>query len=344
MPVLHNNTRTSMIFVVGSSRSGTTLLGRILGNHPDVFTFHELHFFEQLWSTHDQGRLISSQNALDLAARLLCIQRHGYLTQHSSHVFIKEAENIIQSLQEKEMTSLNIFAAFLHYETSKNGKIIPCDQTPRNVFYLTEILSSFPEARIVIMIRDPRDVLLSQKRRWKRRFLGAKNFPLTATLRSWVNYHPFIISKIWNSSMKAADRFVNDPRVFCLHFERLLAHPEESVRNLCTFIGLTFTYDMLDVPHIGSSSDEDHPERRGIKKQRIGSWKNGGLNSTEIYFCQKINNGFMKRFDYNMVNINPSLYTIFYYILIFPIRLFASFLLNIHRMKSIRETIIKRLG
>lgn len=36
------------IFIVGNSRSGTTMMGRILGNHTDVFTFHELHFFEQL--------------------------------------------------------------------------------------------------------------------------------------------------------------------------------------------------------------------------------------------------------------------------------------------------------
>ena len=39
-----------MLFVVGNSRSGTTMMGRILGNHPDVFTFGELHFFGQLWS------------------------------------------------------------------------------------------------------------------------------------------------------------------------------------------------------------------------------------------------------------------------------------------------------
>ena len=39
-----------MVFVVGNSRSGTTMMGRILGNHPDVYTFGELHFFGQLWS------------------------------------------------------------------------------------------------------------------------------------------------------------------------------------------------------------------------------------------------------------------------------------------------------
>lgn len=36
-----------IIFVVGNSRSGTTMMGRILGNHSKVHTFGELHFFEQ---------------------------------------------------------------------------------------------------------------------------------------------------------------------------------------------------------------------------------------------------------------------------------------------------------
>ena len=43
---------TKQIFVVGSSRSGTTMMGRILGNHSDVFTFKELHFFGTIWTNN----------------------------------------------------------------------------------------------------------------------------------------------------------------------------------------------------------------------------------------------------------------------------------------------------
>ena len=39
-------TKARQIFIVGSSRSGTTMMGRILSNHKDVFTFKELHFLE----------------------------------------------------------------------------------------------------------------------------------------------------------------------------------------------------------------------------------------------------------------------------------------------------------
>ena len=36
------------IFIVGSSRSGTTMMGRIINNNEDVFTFNELHFFSRI--------------------------------------------------------------------------------------------------------------------------------------------------------------------------------------------------------------------------------------------------------------------------------------------------------
>ena len=37
-----------IIFIVGSSRIGTTMMGRILSNNSKVFTFKELHFFNIL--------------------------------------------------------------------------------------------------------------------------------------------------------------------------------------------------------------------------------------------------------------------------------------------------------
>jgi hypothetical protein len=194
------------IFVVGNSRSGTTMMGRVLGRHPIVFTLRETHFFEQLWSSADEERQIVEDEAIPLAARLVCIQRDGYLKQGDPNRFYGEAKGLISSMQHEGLTSAEVFRAFLFLEANKNGKAIPCDQTPRNVFYLREILELFPEARVINLIRDPRSVLLSQKRKWKRRFLGAKNIPLKEAFRSWVNYHPITISKLWNASVRAAER------------------------------------------------------------------------------------------------------------------------------------------
>jgi len=66
------------IFVVGNSRSGTSMMALILGEHPDVFSFHELHFFEELWDPERGKQTLTLEEAVRLMARLITIQRDGY--------------------------------------------------------------------------------------------------------------------------------------------------------------------------------------------------------------------------------------------------------------------------
>ncbi len=333
------------IFVVGNSRSGTTMVGRVLGQHPEVFTLGEIHFFEQLWSAPDGERSISRSEAVSLAARLLCIQRDGYLNQGRRERFYGEAERLLASLRPRDLFPAKIFEAFLVSEAEKNGKTVPCDQTPRNVFYIGEILALYPEARVISMVRDPRDVLLSQKRKWKRRFLGADDIPFREAVRSWANYHPIVISKLWNASTRAAGRHADDPRVHLLRFEDLVNDPECAIRQVCEFAGLSFEENMLHVPQVGSSSGLDHPEQRGINRDRAGSWKRGGLSSTEIYLCQKISGGPMRRFGYLLLTpCRPNATRLFASLVSFPAKLVFALLLNLGRMRNIQETIKRRLS
>ena len=133
-----------MIFVVGNSRSGTTMMGRILGKHPDVYTFGELHFFGQLCAPPFSSELRKA-NAIKLIAELCCVQREGYRTHGNSRRFLKEAEVFLKGLTPFPETPAQLFSAFLHHEAAENGKTTPCDQTPRNVFYRSKISSQFTQ-------------------------------------------------------------------------------------------------------------------------------------------------------------------------------------------------------
>jgi omega-hydroxy-beta-dihydromenaquinone-9 sulfotransferase len=333
-----------LICVVGNSRSGTTMMGRVLGRHPIVFTLRETHFFEQLWSSAEEERHLSEDEAVLLAARLLRVQRDGYLNQGDLDRFYGEAKGLITSIQGEGFTSTGVFRTFIIREANKNGKAIPCDQTPRNVFYLREILALFPEARVINLIRDPRNVLLSQKRKWKRRFLGAKNIPRREALRSWVNYHPITISKLWNGSVRAAERYADDSRVYSLQFEDLVDDPEGAVRKVCEFTGLSFDTSMLEVPQIGSSSGSDDPQRRGINRDKAGNWRRGGLSPTETFLCQKLTGTSMRQYGYPLVPVRPNPLRLCLSLASFPLKSTLALLLNLGRMRSIKETIRRRLS
>ena len=334
-----------MIFIVGNSRSGTTMMGRIFGKHPNVYTFGELHFFGQLCAPPFSSGL-SKKVAEELASELYCIQREGYRTYGNPRRFLKNAQTFLENLATYPQTPAALFDAFLHHEAAENGRTIPCDQTPRNVFYIADILELYPEARLINMIRDPRDVLLSQKRRWKRRFLGGTDMPMKETLRDWMNYHPITISHIWRTAVNAADQFVQHERVISIYFEELLTYPEKTVKSLCKFVGIAYTDEMLQVPQVGSSVGEDRPQQLGINPQRAHSWHNTSrqeLNSTEIYLNQKINAVLMKKHNYSPASIQPNIANLTLQLLTFPIKLGGAFLFNLDRVKNIRETLKRRL-
>lgn len=236
------------------------------------------------------------------------------------------------------------YESFLRYETRYHGKCLSCEQTPRYLFFLEEILEAFPNARVINMVRDPRDVLLSQKNKWRRRFLGAANIPLSEAFRAWANYHPYIISKLWASAVRTASRFENHPNVASIRFEDLLQEPEATVKQLCDFCGINFESGMLDIPQIGSSSGLDRPEIRGISKERIGAWNKGGLSSFEVDICQRVAGNEMRSSGYP---IRP--------VKVLSLRRWAcmgecflkaggALLLNLSRTKNLKETIKRRLG
>ena len=322
------------------------MMGRIFGKHPSVYTFGELHFFGQLSAPPFSSEL-PKKEIEELAAALYCIQREGYRTYGNSARFLGEAQAFLKDLATCPSTAVDLFEAFLHHETVKNNKTIPCDQTPRNVFYITDILELYPNARIINMIRDPRDVLLSQKRKWKRRFLGGTDMPMKESLRDWVNYHPITISHIWRTAVNAADRFVQHERVVSVYFEELLTHPQKTVKSLCDFVDITYTDEMLQVPQVGSSVAEDQPQQLGINPHRAHSWHSntagGELSSAEIYLNQTITAALMKKHNYNPVSIQPNVASLIFHLFTFPLKLGGAFLFNLNRMKNIRETLKRRV-
>jgi len=333
-----------MIFVVGNSRSGTTMMGRILGRHPDIFTFGELHFFEQIVSPKQLAICsdLANHDSIGILATLFSIQRDGFLAIRNPDKFKKEAKALLNSYQGKKDFA-GLFKAFLLSESNKHGKRIPCEQTPRNIFYLKEIFYLYPDAKVINMIRDPRDVLLSQKNKWKRRFLGAKTIPIKEAFRSWINYHPITIAMLWNASIRAFSRFEHDSRMTSVRFEDILGRPEVEINRVCEFLGVKYQLAMLDVPQIGSSLGNDHPEKKGINATATGGWRKGGLSSTEIALCQWGTAKWMGNlYITNPVQINWLSMGI--YVATFPIKILFALLFNLGRTRNLIQTIRRRLN
>lgn len=317
---------------------------RIFNNHHELMVLNELHFFEQLWAPADKGKIILQADAIILAERLLLTQRKGYNTGFDDYSqFTDEATTLVGEMDPSSLTAEGVFTHFAKREVALNGKSIVCEKTPQNIFYLKEIFELYPNAHVINMVRDPRAVMLSQKNKWQRRKLGGWYITRREAIRLRINYHPITLSKLWNAAIGAALKFKNDKRVLTVIFEELLDQPEATIRRICAHMGVDFNPEMLMITQESSSIEMDSDEK-GFKKERAVNWRKGGLNDTEIWWCQQISGDYMKQYGFDLEPIKPNYAFIAFYLLSFPVKLGLAFLMNLDRMKNIADTLKRRLS
>ena len=235
-----------------------------------------------------------------------------------------------------------MFEAVLRYEAGRHGADVPCEQTPGNLYFVADILSAFPEARIVVMVRDPRAVLLSQKRKWRRRQLGEQHLPRREAVRAWLNYHPAVTSNLWASASRAGRQAAAQPRVTTVRYEALLREPRPVVRDLCAFLDLDDAVDMLDVPVASSSLQADTSER-GLRSERAQAWRRGGLGRTELFLCQRICEAEMRHHGYDALPIRPTAPGLLGLAVSLPLKLMPALVLNRRMLGSLIAAIRRRL-
>ncbi|MEE2953721.1 MAG: sulfotransferase [Bacteroidota bacterium] len=325
------------VFITGSSRSGTTMMSRILNKHPHILSLQELHFFNSLY-VNSQSKL-EKKEAEALLSRLLTIQSEGLFSKNS-HVNNLKAEKLLN--KNNNLNSIDVLKLFFQYNLTKSNSEIICEQTPSNIFYFQELLDVFPDSLILNMIRDPRDVMLSQKHKWKRRYLGAKKIPIYEVIRSYINYHPILIAWFWNSSILHYNKYAKNKHTMLVYFEKLLENPEEIISEICRKINIDFTSEMMNIPNIGSSIKKDNIKYLGFDKSKIQQWRSSDLKKAEIYICQLICGSQMKKHGYENKKFILPPFSLLLYIISFPIYLVISFLLNLNRSANIFRTIRKR--
>jgi len=293
-------TESRLIFITGASRSGTTLLSFVLRNNREVFGLKELQYFGEAWDPRAGSRRFSRNQAIEAAAAVFARQEHGILAARVTAAHRHAATALIDNLGQAASDPAAVFAAAVQELTRAAGKSIPCEQTPRNIFYAQALLDTFRTAHVVHVVRDPRAVMASQKMRWQQRRLAASGVavPRYETLRVWVNYHPYTVARLWSRATSIALGLAEHPRFTLVRFEDLVQQPEATVRGLCDRLALNYDAGMLDVGQINSSHQSSvGGARRGLHATAIDKWREI-LSPTEIAIVERDCAQLMRRFGY----------------------------------------------
>ncbi len=324
------------IFIVGAPRSGTTLIGRMLGLHPDIVSPGETHFFEDIYGRRHLFGTLATRDNLERAAEHL-MTALGRFRQRGQSI-VDKALTTASLVVRTEALGGNydgLYLAFLSLIAEAEGKTRFCDDTPRHLFSLPTILRFFPDAKIIGAVRDPRDFLSSYKHYWK---VAAEADRIRAL------YHPVMTPLIWQSSAQVLARAharLGPERIHLLRYESLTAAPEEAARGLCDFLGVEYSSDMLEVDKNNSSFDRGSS---GIFTDSIGRWRET-LAPEEVWWTQRLARRGMRAFDYEPATaVAPRRVRLAGQATTAPFALVRALLANAHRQGRPSEFLRRRIA
>jgi hypothetical protein len=211
-------------FVVGVGRSGTTLLRLMLDAHPMVAIPPETHFFESVFYASGRFRF-GPRQALE-AIKEDPRRRWGDFG-------LEESELLARFEAIPRFNASDALRAFYELYAERQGKERWGDKTPTYIKQMRRIKRLLPEARFIHVIRDGRDVALSNNKRVIER--GHRDpVPAERAAYRWLKQ----IEKA-----RADAPFVGE--YLELRYEDLVADTEPTLRRACEFVDLPFDPEML---------------------------------------------------------------------------------------------------
>lgn len=205
-------------FVVGCPRSGTTLVRTILDGHSRLSIPPESHFVVALARRGRRGAVTLDD----------IIAHPEFKAWHADEEALRRWVDRAAPTSYRELVS----AVFDWYAVN-HGKHRWGDKTPGYVSYLPQLLSVFPDAQFVHVLRDGRDVVASMSE------------------QVWGPERPVIGALRWRRKVSAGRRAgarMRADRYIELKLEDLVNDPETKVRDLCDFLGEQFQPTMLEFP------------------------------------------------------------------------------------------------
>lgn len=244
------------IFIVGSERSGTTLLRLMLTSHPSIAVPPEGDFLTRIRS--DRPTDPQEQRAFIRAFLSIEKCREWGLSEAVLH-------DCIQLMQPRTWAELAAVPYWGWLATNFPSANRWGDKNPCHVHQIGYLMSLYPRAKFIHIIRDGRDVAAS--------WLAAPFGPTTADRAA----------QQWSAAVQAGqDAAQASPgRVTQVFYEDLAREPEQTLTAICHFLGEDFSDQMMTYPS-ANRSQELVPQHRlawhaktlqAPDPSRIGQWR-----------------------------------------------------------------------
>jgi hypothetical protein len=292
-------------FILGHARSGTTLLMRLARLHPEVHCNYQAHFFTR------RPLLTSLVDSPEV---------EEWLTRRSNRW------NLGRDLSPLALRAVADF--ILERDAARQGKPIVGDKSPCSTIHgqaVRDMHAVFPDAKLVYLVRDGRDVAVSERFRnlvEESRFLDREDRKILVDLsrdpRLFADGARSIftdrflrrVADGWATNVRdvtAEGRRLYGTAFFVLRYEDLLARPFEEMGRLWRFLAVEHVDASLEGAiraEIASNPDEEWQSRRGediasfLSKGTVGNWRRL-FNNRETRLFGALAGEELRQYDYD---------------------------------------------
>lgn len=267
-------------FILGHARSGTTLLMRLARLHPEVHCNYQAHFFTRKPLLKS---LVDSAEIEEWLTRKSNRWNHG---RDLSPLVLRAAADFI-----------------MERDAAREGKRIVGDKSPSSVIHgevVRDMHTLYPDAKIINIVRDGRDVLISERFRnfvEESKFLTAEDKRIISDLKTDSAPYSDGRRSIFTGTFirNIASRWVNDltetdaeaqrlygKQYHSLRYEDLLETPFAEMTKLWKFLGVNEIDEALEKEiqaEMSSNPDEQWQAQRNegiasfLPKGQAGNWQ-----------------------------------------------------------------------
>jgi hypothetical protein len=238
------------IFIGGYFKSGTSLLRAMLAQHSAIAAGLESYWFDLDWDGPREKKF------------------HDHIDRLRK--FYDMDEESIAKLISESVTALDFLDRFMMAYAFKEGKKRWAEKTPGNILYLDRIYNEFPNAKVIHIIRDPKDVLASHRQAQK-----------------WDSVQVFVEKwcRFFGTNLKLQNELTPGPENYItIRYENLIINTVTTMHRVVNFLeeewedsvahfsGKDDEYEKV-LALTGKASTTLDRLRKPLGRDRIGIWK-----------------------------------------------------------------------
>jgi hypothetical protein len=231
-------------FIAGQAKSGTTLLVALLDSHPELLVLPEetAYFPTVLTKYAPRGRraqfeYLTKQSLSNVLFGGPCKWgKRNYATfprEKFLETFESAAFDPANAHEQLLVLMVKAYAATLGRSVDTITRWV--EKTPANRNHVGAIISQFPNAKILVTLRDPRAILAAQIALEKTRKTG--------------RFSTYYVIAHWRVAAKLAKR-IRDGEVpgLVVQYERLVREPARRMEEVCSYLDIGFDQDTVLTP------------------------------------------------------------------------------------------------